>query len=116
MEIKINEIKKMLGIKEIVHLEINNMVSNAGNNIANQYEVNIYTEKGLFQAFYSYKSLIAIKVGGEIIVITHNYNYSKTTGKYRNAFLNMNLKTLDKYIKENMHYNCDNQCWELKNE
>ena len=49
----------------------------------------------------------------KIIKVGKDYCCSQTTGKYRNKFTGLNLKELDKYIKDNMNYNCDSECWEL---
>ena len=49
--------------------------------------------------FQSYKSIIAMKDNktGRIFLDKHFWNFSTTTGKYRNIFLNENKKlTMDK--------------------
>lgn len=59
-------------------------------------------------SFQSYKSLIAtIDFGDKIISIFPDYNYSTTTGKYRNMFFKQvgfsclaNLQDLEKAIKK----------------
>lgn len=114
MKINFNEI----GVKAdtIKDIEINNIVSNHGNSIPNQYEVYIDSTEGTYRCFYSYKSLILVCKNGNIAKVGKDYCCSQTTGKYRNKFINMTLKELDLYIKNNMSYNCDSECWELKNE
>ena len=60
------------------------MTSNNGNKIANQF---IYRddEKAVFQ---SYSSVIAIRYSdGRIELDANTWDYSKTTGRYRNQFL-----------------------------
>lgn len=60
--------------------------------------------------FQSYKSTIAIVRCGELIYIGSDYDYSKTTSKFRNIFFKKYLKKLDttkelkKYIAEFMEY------------
>src|SRR3990172_1893335 len=39
------------------------------------------------EAFQSYQSIIALKKGGQVYLDERTWNYSKTTGKYRNRFL-----------------------------
>lgn len=62
----------------------------------------------------SYSSIIAIIRLGEVIYIGSNYDYSRTTGKYRNLFFKKylkkmdNLKELKKFIDENMIYSIEN--------
>ena len=65
-------------------MKVENFTSN-GNKIANQF---IYRddEKTVFQ---SYSSVIAIRYpDGRIELDADKWDYSKTTGKYRNQFLN----------------------------
>ena len=108
---------KQVGVVgEIKEISVNNMVSSAGNNIPNQYNVFIYAESNVYNCLYSYDSLIIVIKNGNIIKVGKDYCCSQTTGKYRNKFINMTLKELDLYIKENMSYNCDSECWESKNE
>tara|TARA_R100000655_G_scaffold19490_1_gene40676 strand:- start:16632 stop:16928 length:297 start_codon:yes stop_codon:yes gene_type:complete len=77
-------------------VKVNNMLSNNGNRIANQFE--IQTDDGLY--FQSYESIIAIKPndGSKIILDEYYWNYSRTTGKYRNIFLNESKADTQKKI------------------
>lgn len=105
---------KQVGIcGNIKEISVNNMVSSAGKDVPNQYNVFIYSEDGIYNCFCSYDSLIIVIKNGKIIKVGKDYNYSNITGKYRNKFTGLNLKELDKYIKDNMNYNCDSECWEL---
>lgn len=60
--------------------------------------------------FQSYNSTIAIVRCGELIYIGTDWNYSRTTSKFRNLFFKKYLKKLDttkelkKYIAEFMEY------------
>lgn len=73
----------------------------------NQYIVNVWTEKNVYNIFYSYKSLIICLRNGRIERIGKNWNYSKTTSKYRNIFCCWDKKTIEKFISEKMTY-CTN--------
>lgn len=67
-----------------------------GNNgvVKNQFE--IQTDIGV--VFQSYSSIIAAKVGGNIYLDENKWDYSTTTGKYRNIFLGEDKKTTQKKI------------------
>ena len=70
-------------------MKVENLTSSNGNKIANQY---IYRddEKTVFQ---SYSSVIAIRYSdGRTELDADKWDYSKTTGKYRNQFLNETKK------------------------
>lgn len=64
-------------------MRIKNMTSAHGNKIANQFII----EDDNKVYFQSYNSMIAcINYSEKIITIGEDYNYSVTTGKYRNKF------------------------------
>jgi hypothetical protein len=65
-------------------MKVYNMTSSRGNKIANQFE--IYDNKGRY--FQSYNSIIAfINKKGQVYLDEYYWDYSQTTGKYRNMFL-----------------------------
>ena len=66
-------------------VKVYNMTSPTGNKVAIQFE--IYTSKGKY--FQSYNSIIAfIDNNGKVFLDEYYWDYSTTTGKYRNMFLN----------------------------
>lgn len=76
-------------------MNVSNMQSSRGNDIANQF---IITD-GNKTVFQSYKSVIAIKENGKITLDENKWNYSVTTGKYRNQFLGENIAITRAKIK-----------------
>ena len=80
-------------------IKVQNMVSHRGNDIPNQFEIR--TKNGVF--FQSYDSIIAFipKDRTKKIKLDKFYwDYSKTTGKYRNMFLGEDIKETTRKIKE----------------
>ena len=70
--------------------------NNSGNPIANQFE--IWTDKGKY--FQSYNSTIVfIDKKGKVFLDEYYWDYSRTTGKYRNQFLGEYKKETEKKIK-----------------
>jgi len=55
-------------------------------------------EDGNKEIFQSYNSIIAIKENGKI-TLGKDWDYSTTTGKYRNQFLGENKKATEQKIK-----------------
>jgi len=53
--------------------------------------------------FQSYNSIIAIKKHGKITLDRVYWDYSKTTGKYRNMFLNETKKETERKIKAGIY-------------
>ena len=79
-------------------MKVTNMTSSRGNTIANQFIIDDNNES----FFQSYKSMIAkVDEFGKIFLDEYYYNYSRTTSKYRNMFLNMTTKEIEKGIKDN---------------
>ena len=62
---------------------VENMKSMRGNKVPNQFIINNNGE----EYFQSYESIIAKKSDGKIYLDDFFWNYSVTTGKYRNEFL-----------------------------
>ena len=58
----------------------------------------IYTEKG--RVFQSYDTIICAIIDGNVYLDADNWDYSKTTGKYRNIFLREDINTTRKKIKD----------------
>lgn len=64
--------------------------------VKNQFK--IFTDEGVY--FQSYSTIIAFKpYSGKIQLDPHNWDYSRTTGKYRNFFLNETKSKTEKKIK-----------------
>lgn len=76
-------------------MKVIDMTSNNGNKIANQFII----ENNNSQIFQSYHAIIAKKECGKIYLDSNFWDYSKTTGKYRNIFLGETKKETEKKIK-----------------
>ena len=73
-----------------------NMTSPNGNQVPNQFEID--TQKGRY--FQSYNSTIVfIDNNGKVFLDENDWDYSRTTGKYRNIFLGENMSETRKKIK-----------------
>ena len=73
-------------------MKVQNMTSNNGNKVVNQFIVTTDTPQGFETYFQSYDSVIALKrrrAGRmpETYLDEYYWDYSRTTGKYRNQFL-----------------------------
>ncbi|MGD0341290.1 MAG: hypothetical protein ABSA76_06255 [Bacteroidales bacterium] len=69
--------------------------------VKNQFVIR--TSQGTF--FQSYRSVIAFRPfgGGKIQIDKDYWDYSKTTGKYRNQFLNETRKETEEKIKNGVY-------------
>ena len=79
-------------------MKVQNMTNSNGNKVANQFI--IFDSE--FTAFQSYNSIIVKTVfedGKRVVYLDENtWDYSKTTGKYRNLFLGETKKETEKKI------------------
>ena len=78
-------------------LKVRNIIGRAGNPVKNQFIIS--TDES--ETFQSYKSAIAKKCykTGKVYLDSHYWDYSTTTGKYRNQFLGMTKPETEKAIK-----------------
>ena len=73
-----------------------NMLSSRGNPVPNQFV--IYAKDGKY--FQSYNSIIAfIDNNNKVFLDEYYWDYSRTTSKYRNIFLNENTEQTKSSIK-----------------
>ena len=75
-------------------MKVENMTSARGNTVPNQF---IITDNG-DEYFQSYKSIIAKRSKGKIYLDDYYWDYSVTTGKYRNEFLGEGIAETRKKI------------------
>lgn len=68
-----------------------------GNNGPVKNQFLIQTDKGM--VFQSYNTVIAAKVDGNVYLDYDKWDYSVTTGKYRNMFLRCDKKETERKIK-----------------
>jgi hypothetical protein len=73
--------KKLANIAKVENFKS----SKSGQPIANQF---IITLQNGIEVFQSYNSIIAVKANNETYLDQNRWNYSKTTSRYRNQFLN----------------------------
>ena len=112
---KTKVIKEMTGRTKTM-LDVKNFTSErTGKAISNQF---IITD-GKGTAFKSYNSIIAEQRGAgggfdDVVIFGKNYNYSQTTSKYLNRFLEMigykeiaNSRDREKAIEKGMFYSGD---------
>lgn len=87
-------------------MKVKNMTSARGNKVANQFIITdrTYNEKEdswtTTKTFQSYDSTIAIVFSTGVVLLDENtWDYSPTTGKYRNKFLGEGIAETRKKIK-----------------
>ena len=81
-------------------MKVNNITSNRGNKIPNQF---IITDNNGTEYFQSYKSIIVKRTLNNTYLDEYYWEYSVTTGKYRNIFLNETKKETLKKIKNGIY-------------
>lgn len=84
-------------MKSIQSIKVSNMRSRSGNEVPNQFTIR--TKDGVY--FQSYNSVIAfIRFKDDKVFLDKNkWNYSRTTGLYRNDFLDEGVADTRKKIE-----------------
>ena len=84
-------------MKTIKKVNVANMQSARGNDVPNQFM--IYADSGCY--FKSHNSIIAFRdLNGNVTLDKRTWDYSNTTGKYRNQFLGETKKETEAKIKD----------------
>lgn len=84
-------------------MKVRNITGRSGQPVKNQFII----EDGKSTIFQSYDSIIAMKSGGRTYLDKYRWDYSTTTGKYRNQFLGMNKKQIEQAIEDGAIYLVD---------
>ena len=76
-------------------MNVSNMIGNTGQPVVNQFVVTDGDKKW----FQSYDTLIVVIIRGQVFLDKNKWDYSQTTGKYRNRFLSETKKETQAKIK-----------------
>ena len=94
----------------MIPTKVHNMVSSRGNKIPNQFLIT--TDEAFY--FQSYETIIAKRTkDGKIFLDVNRWDYSPTTGKYRNQFLNENINETRKKIDKGIYILKDLNKWKI---
>ena len=87
-----------IGVKK---MRVYNITNNNGNKVANQFIIDGKNK----ETFQSYDSIIAVrnKKTDKVTLDSYYWDYSVTTGKYRNQFLGEGIAETRKKIKEGIY-------------
>ena len=84
-------------------ITVENMQNRMGKPVINQFIIKQIDREIKRTIFQSYKSIIAVKVDNgdtfQIYLDNDTWDYSSTTGRYRNVFLNEDIHETRKKIK-----------------
>ena len=84
-------------------MKISNFTNSKGNKVANQFIIND-SEFTLFQSYDSVIIKTTFEDGKRVVYLDSYYwDYSKTTGKYRNLFLGESKKETQNKINNNIY-------------
>ena len=86
------------------NLKVQNVYNN-GREVTNQFEIYYSEDNKYYKIFQSYSNMIIKWENGRIIEVGSNWDYSKTTGKYRNLLTGMDKKAFEKMLKEEFEWN-----------
>lgn len=98
-----------------INKEIKNLSAYCLEERPNQLIINFSDFDGnVYKIFQSYDSMIITWKNREIIRIGKDWDYSRTTGKYRNNVTGMSKKEFEKLLKNDFIYNEREEYYERK--
>ena len=80
-------------------------VNNNGIEVSNQFEIFYVKNNKYYKIFQSYENMIIKWENGTIIEVGGDWDYSKTTGLYRNILTKTNKKEFEKMLQNNFIFN-----------
>jgi hypothetical protein len=80
-------------------ISVSNMTGHGGRGVSNAVKNQFIIETDRGEVFQSYSSIIAANVDGAIWLDRKKWDYSATTGKYRNIFLDEKKADTERKIK-----------------
>jgi hypothetical protein len=79
------------------NLKVENIANN-GKSVPNQFLISYIENNKEYKIFQSYSSIILKWENGNLIEVGADWDYSRTTGKYRNILIRMNKKEFEKIL------------------
>lgn len=82
-----------------------------GRSIANQFLIYYVENDKQYKIFQSYQSMILKYENHTLVEVGADWNYSKTTGKYRNIITYMDKKAFEKMLEKEFEWNNETQTY-----
>lgn len=92
------------------NLKVQNVINN-WREVPNQFEIFYENNNKYYKIFQSYQSMIIKWENNIIIEVGSNWNYSRTTGKYRNLLTGMDKKAFEIMLKNEFEWNNETQTY-----
>ena len=86
-------------------------VKNNGKEISHQFEIFYEENNKHYKIFQSYGSMIIKWENGIIVEVVRDWDYSRTTGKYRNILTKTTKKEFEKMLQNNFIFNEETQTY-----
>lgn len=86
------------------NLQVQNVYNN-GRNVPNQFEIYYENDNKYYKVFQSYSSMILKYENGILIEIGKDWDYSRTTGKYRNLISGMKKNIFEEMLNNLFEWN-----------
>lgn len=97
----------------IKNLEVQNLKYN-GREVPNQFEIYYGKDNKRYKVYQSYNSFILKWENGVLTEVGKDWDYSRTTGKYRNILTRIDKKAFEKMLKEDFKYNKKTETYKRK--
>ena len=91
-------------------LKVQNVYYN-GREVSNQFEIFYKENNKYYKIFQSYESMVIKWENGVIIEVGLDWDYSRTTGLYRNILTKTTKKDFEKMLRNNFIFNEETQTY-----
>ena len=89
-------------------------ITNNGREVPNQFLICYVENDNEYYIFQSYSHMICKWKNGKLVEVGSDWNFSKTTGKYRNKVTGMDKKQFKKMLDEDFEWNEETQSYHRK--
>ena len=95
----------------VKNLRVSNVIGKNGKAVPNQFYVHYTEGNDSYVILQSYDSMILKMKDWEIVEVGKDWDFSRTTGKYRNIATGMDKKAFKKMLDEEFIFNEETQSY-----
>ena len=93
------------------NLRVSNVLGKNGRAVPNQFYIHYIEGGDSYIILQSYDSMIVKMKDWKVVEVGKDWDYSRTTGKYRNIATGMDKKEFEKMLKEDFEWNENTQSY-----
>ena len=96
------------------NLKVSNVIGKNGRAVPNQFYLHYTEGNDSYVILQSYGSMIVRMKDWKVVEVGKDWDYSRTTGKYRNKVTRLTKKEFEKMLEKDFEWNEDTQSYHRK--